>query len=268
MGFFRAAYCGTIFYFGIERGERYGRYILNGIYNTEQYAYFHWQVFGLDSWVLFKWAFLGSILMASLGIFARLSLFLSTVFYVLFYYPVSATLHPYDNNLVCFILLILSFSPGIEAFSCDFFLRRSKPEPFVPAWPQRLIVFSLGVVYLAAGTSKLLNTGFSWAEGSILQAYMMERNLLLRSAAIEFVTSKLWLCRILSFSTMCIELGFLPLSFYRRSWPLLAVMGMSMHVGIYFFFGLNFLRFFCPVYLIFFNYEWAKQQWYKLATSK
>jgi uncharacterized membrane protein YphA (DoxX/SURF4 family) len=107
-------------------------------------------------WMLFWGQFLAAILLL-VGLQTRLAAFVCFVLQVTLNQRMRIFVFGGDNVLRIFLFLMV-LAPAGAAWSLDARWRR-KGSPEVPAWPRRLVIFQLTVVYVATGIMKM---GPSW----------------------------------------------------------------------------------------------------------
>src|SRR5690606_15498159 len=113
----------------------------------------------------------------ALGVLTRYSLAICCCSYLLFEFPFCSIQKPYVNNIVFFVFFILTFSPGVARFSIDQWMKKSSSETYVYSmgWAFRAIKLTLGLIYLNAFVSKIVNSGWSWAFDGHFQNYHLNR---------------------------------------------------------------------------------------------
>lgn len=144
-------------------------------------------------------------------------------------------------------MLFLALSPCGRVWSVDALVRRrwrgAEPRHDVAArssrfarWPFELPFVELAFYYFDAGLSKVVTSGFAWADGATLQYYLLHRGL----PAGEWVASSLTLCRVLSWGALLFELGFpLAIVVRRLRLPFLGL-GVLFHLGNHVLMNLSF----------------------------
>jgi hypothetical protein len=129
----------------------------------------------------------------------------------------------HGDNLFVFALLVFAFARAADAWSVDALLSRlfrKSPRPAPSAryrWPQRFIAVLIVTMYAAAGTSKLMKSGWQWALSDSF------RNLLLRHHFTHHPPTQIgvWiarspgLCRALALGALLTELAS-PLALFGR----------------------------------------------------
>jgi hypothetical protein len=138
----------------------------------------------------------------------------------------------HDNDLIWFALLLIA-SPCGDALSMDAKRRGVVREASVAyALPLVFAIVLLGIAYLFPGIAKARATGAAWGLDGHLRS-------ILHTKWIEFGGWTPWpridrwpaACAALSMGTLVFELGFLPLSMFRRTRPALLLLGLGFHLG-------------------------------------
>jgi predicted DCC family thiol-disulfide oxidoreductase YuxK len=117
--------------------------------------------------------------------------------------------------------------------------RRFEPEPPGPTlspharWPLRLAQWLLILIYLSAGTSKLLNGGLQWFNGYTLAYYIGDDALERGSVLGVWLAQHVGLVQLMSVGAIAIELGFGGVLLWPRLVWLFVLAGIGLHVGIY-----------------------------------
>src|SRR5262249_7305472 len=114
----------------------------------------------------------------------------------------------------------------------------------VPAWPIRLLQIQLVLVYFFTGLAKV-TSGYPADAGDWWSAvkgqdywngeavYWVLNDTSLNRFPYHMVPVPLAVCRLLTWGTLCFELGFPLLVVWRRTRPLLLVVGLAFHLGIF-----------------------------------
>jgi predicted DCC family thiol-disulfide oxidoreductase YuxK len=116
---------------------------------------------------------------------------------------------------------------------------RFEPEPLGPTlspharWPLRLAQWLLVLIYLSAGTSKLINGGLRWLNGYTLAFYIGDNALERGSAVGVWLAQHLLLVQLLSMGALAVELGFGGVLLWPRLAWLFVLAGLGLHAGIY-----------------------------------
>jgi hypothetical protein len=188
-----------------------------------------------------------TLLSTAFGFRARLMGILSLVIYTIIAVPLERALSPYDSNVIFFNLV------GIAAFPLLTTENLFKKQTL--DWPLTFIKLNLGLIYFSAFYSKAINGGpwFMWADGHSLQGYLLERYLMTDNLIAMYIASHLWLCKILSIATVFAEATFWTVIFPSRVGWAVPLVGLSMHIAIYYMMSINFV-YFAATYLVFVPY--------------
>ena len=281
LNLFRALYCGMLVCTHLPQMSR-----AESLYKSYFSVYFPTP--------LFEWLGLGqlplsvvrlsgvllliALLSAACGLFTRLALTLAWISFFLFYgtvlgfekpEPHAISLYTYHyNNIVLFVLFILSVSPGVSLWGIDGLRRRgwgwqsrsaSPPAVLsVPAWPTRLIKLILALAYFGSGATKLKTSGILWADGYTLQAYFLMKHLEEEAWAGYWIAQYYWVCVALSACTLILELTFIVVPFLSNRHPLMwfyVAAGLGLHIAIAVTMKIiHFLPFMGLTYLIFLDW--------------
>lgn len=212
---------------------------------------------GRRGFVLAGVVFGASLLGAALGFRTRLLVAIALVmFFVYFGQILELGYVRRKTNLVPFILLILVMTPDLGRCSPSAWLaplrRIRQPDPSsTPAWPLVLVKVLLAGSYLASGLWKIRNTGWSWANGTVLQANLAERALASDLPVALWLASKPELCHLASIATLAFELGFWTVLLVPGFGPLYAIAGLTFHAGTQVFMGIHYLTYWGLAYLVF-----------------
>lgn len=188
---------------------------------------------------------------ALLGLFTRLSCFVTAVLLIYFWgmaYSVGQAHH--EKIALTFAVAALPFSPCGARLSLDALIRRSRGrrlETMAPptpvdvspwaGWPQRLTQVSIAIGYFFAGSTKLATSGLDWINGYSLQANMLSTG----GAWGPTVGRYVWLTSLMSIAILVVQVGFpLAILFPRLRWffvPGSALVHLAawntMNTGIY-----------------------------------
>ena len=129
----------------------------------------------------------------------------------------------HGNLLFTLVIFVLAFSRAADAWSLDAFIaaRRGAPRPGRSAeyhWPVRFIALMIATMYGAAGLTKLVQSGFSWAFGDTLQRFLLSHHFTHHPPTELGVLLADYplLCRVLAFLALCLELAS-PLALVNRA---------------------------------------------------
>jgi hypothetical protein len=145
--------------------------------------------------------------------------------------------HP--EAMLTIMLWTLAFAPSGARWSVDALLRRRRGGSAAPdlslhaRWPLRLGQWLFVLMYLSAGTSKLLNGGIRWMNGYTLAAYIAD-NALERGAGLGvWVAQQLPLVQLLSIGAIVFELGFVAVMLWPRLTWVFVLGGVALHGAIF-----------------------------------
>jgi len=278
---FRLLYCGILSCVHLHEMSRIESLYKNPLSVYFPIPLFEWFGFGrppLPFVQLCGVFLLIGLLCAAAGLFTRFALTLSWITFFFFYgatlgfekqEPNSISFYTYHyNNIVIFVLLILSVAPGISLWSIDALRKRDRAQrfsfwsqtttPTIPVWPLLLIKSTLALAYFGAGYTKLLTSGVLWADGYTLQAYFLMKHLQEGAPIGYWLAQHYWMCVVASVGTLVLELSFIVVPFLRPRSPLLwlyIVAGLGFHLMIAITMHiLHFLPFMCLTYFIFLDW--------------
>lgn len=195
-----------------------------------------------------------SLVGAALGVRARLLVGVALATWFLYFGQIQELDYVRRKaNLLPFVLWILLMAPGLGGTGPRAAARalRSPGSETTPVWPLVLVKLTLASAYFAAGVSKLLNTGWSWAGGDVLRANLAEQAIAKDLPLAAWLAGQPELCALASVATLALELGFWTVLFVPRLGPLYAVAGLSLHAGIQLSMGIPYLKYWGLVYLVF-----------------
>jgi predicted DCC family thiol-disulfide oxidoreductase YuxK len=186
---------------------------------------------------------------ALVGLYTRPSLFLfaagNTLIFAHFY-SFGVVHHP--EGIFIITLWLLAVSPSGAALSLDALLGRLRvaaqrlrfePRPAVPAesgfarWPLRTVQWLLGMAYLSAGLSKLVNGGLAWFNGYTLVYYATMDGLLWGAPLAPALAGHPGVASLFSIGAVAFELTFWLAIVFPRLVPLYLLGGAAMHLSIY-----------------------------------
>jgi hypothetical protein len=206
------------------------------------FGFFRLPKISSGTFILFGILMLLSLISAALGWFPRISLAVALCCYFFYFSQIiSISYVNRKTNLIPIVLIILLVSPSI-----------SKPlsDP-APEWPVMLIKLCIAQMYLSAGIQKLRKCGLKWADGTILQAYLLNHFLWGDMTAAMTVARNLALCRALSILTLLFELTFWVIIFVPALTYVYAIAGLLFHLGTLITMRINYLKYLIPVYTVF-----------------
>lgn len=199
---------------------------------------------------LFTSLLIVSILLLGLGLKPHLSGSVALLSYLNIFLPIHWDFKPYDDNLVPFNILILLLIPLGSIFN----MSKQQIHEKAPAWPIELFKLNLALVYFSAFTSKMINTGLSWGDGTHLQNYILERFLLTGSPVPLWVAQHYFICVCFSVFTLLAESTFWTVLIPSRMNKIVVLAGVGLHIGIYIVMLINF-QLFVISYLCFVPYD-------------
>jgi vitamin K-dependent gamma-carboxylase-like protein len=130
------------------------------------------------------------------------------------------------------VMMALAFFAMFADVDAVWSLRRGPPRPRVPAFAVRLLELQLALVYFCAGVAK---HGATWWHGEAIFR-VLQNNDFARPLGMALTASPT-LCALLTFATLVVELGFLPLvlSPWRTATTraVAAAAAALLHVGIF-----------------------------------
>ena len=143
--------------------------------------------------------------LSALGIFTRLSLSLTSIFYFLAIGTyLSFTKSPntdyvsHSRNILVWIPLLLAISPGIKEYTLLNIQKWSgqfRSGLQIPNFGTQMVITTLALAYFAAGYCKVSKDLF-WADGYTLQSYLYVKYLLLDIDLARTVAQSFWLCLV------------------------------------------------------------------------
>jgi vitamin K-dependent gamma-carboxylase-like protein len=174
----------------------------------------------------------------TLGVATRCSTVVAWALFVSFNQRLPWVLNGGDSMMRC-ALFYLIFAPAGAVWSLDAVMRKRRGSVLIPPWSVRLMQIQLAVVYLFTGISKLNDglVGNDWITGEAV--YWVLNDLSLTRWPYYWLPVPMFVCRLLSWSTLAFELGFafvmaLPprLVFFRRMRTCWLLAGVALHLGI------------------------------------
>lgn len=217
--------------------------------------YYNYSIAGLPLFYVLRALFIAALVFAGAGLFARQALTASAVFHFLYEYPLGSTYMPYTTNSVFFILVILSFSPGVDAVSVDQRWRGRAAPRTSPYWPLWLVQFILSINYFCSAISKIQGAGLNWFNGQSLQIYMFDRHMAIGSPVAELISRSPGLAALVANATFFFEATFFLVLFRPKLVRYYVAAGLLFHIAIYLTFELNFVWLFCTAYLAFVDWD-------------
>lgn len=201
-----------------------------------------------------------ALVFSAIGFYTRMSLAISSLCFFIYHgtilsfqKSVFSNYVIHSENIAVFILTILSIAPGIATYSLDKLRDLRHQVLMIPNWPVQLIKLTIGLAYFGAGYSKVISSPL-WVDGYTLQAYLLDKYLLLDIPWAYWLAQQYWLCVALSLFTVFLELTFFLVVFFPRLTRIYVLAGLGFHFGTLFVMGVNFIKVFLLSYLVF--VEW------------
>jgi Vitamin K-dependent gamma-carboxylase len=232
------------------------------------------QLVGLAASLLLLSAFL-----ASIGLLTRFSAAVTTILalYVFGLPHLYGKVNHLHHQLIWFAAL-MAVSPCADVLSADAIIahwrRGSRNDNALPAratkyaLPLRFVWLLLGVIYFFPGFWKLWHVGLSWASPENIRFQMFAKWSEFSGWVPRFrLDRQPALCVLLGIGTLLFELSFLPLVFFRRCRPWLALAGLIFHN----FTGLIMRIWFVPLqamYVALIDWDWLYCPLHKRATRE
>ena len=198
--------------------------------------------------VLYAATFAAGVL-ALVGLFTRVSLFLFTVGTWIFV----AHLFSYGDRhhteaLFAIFLMLLVFAPSGERLSVDALLRRRRGAVSAEAsefaiWPLKVMYVLLGLTYFSAGMAKMLHSGLEWMNGYTLQGHTLADALSRGHPVGVWLAQQHTPAVLLSVFTIIFELFFWVSLILPRRWtPVFLLVALMFQVGLYVSGGYDFFQ--------------------------
>jgi hypothetical protein len=259
LGLTRIIYC--LLLFAVYSFSHFnGReWLLNNDYYNKDVYYHLYPILGIKLHTWLQYILGIALFTGTIGLKTRSSLIIACITYLLYEYPISSVFRPYTNNIAFFSLLILASAPGVDRFSVDQWILRNKKEfnKTSQPWPQRAAMLTIGMIYLNAFVSKIVNSGWGWAFDGNFQGYHLNRLTLRENVFAEWiVTSPDWVGNSIALFAAVVEALFVLSVFLpmKLSWIFL-VLGVGMHFAILITMKINFFIIFGFTYLFLINWK-------------
>ncbi|MBW8687198.1 HTTM domain-containing protein [Chitinophaga rhizophila] len=198
------------------------------------------------------------------GLFTRVSMVVLTVSFFLLNGYIAAN----DSYWLAYITHLHFFSIALSCvdtsrhYSLDSWMRKriyisDKAQREAASFAIAFMQIFIAVLYLQTGISKLLNSGVEWFTSGQTSYYA---TMMFGTRLGQFMTQYREVYHVIGVYTGIVEVGFFFAFLFRRTHKVLAVLGMSLHIGIY---SLMILSFFMlwwiyPALFLFKN-NWKKQ---------
>jgi hypothetical protein len=196
-----------------------------------------------STFTVLYWATFAVGILALVGLFTRVSLFLFALgiwIFIAHGYSYGDRHHP--EAVFAIFLMALAFAPSGKSFSLDALIRRRRAgadkqpkEARVDTamWPLKLAHVLLAMTYFSTGLTKMIFGGPQWLNGYTLQAYTFV------DAINRDIPLGIWLGQQyplalgLSFFTIIFELFFFLSLIFTRAAPFIFVVGIFFQLGLY-----------------------------------
>ncbi len=186
---------------------------------------------GTEAGPLLFWFTLASFVLTMLGLGGRLNVLLGVLAYAQLGHLYSTGDRGIDRALRC-LLLIVAVSPVFYRLSLGPLIGRARfaVSRWMPAWPELLIRWLLVLIYLSAGTAKLIQQpGWLSVQGTPV-LYRILTDPMAGVVDPVWAEGLPWLWRLGGWATIAFELSApLLLTPWRRWW---ALCGVGLHIGI------------------------------------
>jgi hypothetical protein len=206
--------------------------------------------FNPTTFTILYWATFGFGLLALVGLFTRLSLFLfATGTWIFVAHLFSYGDRHHTEAVFAIFLMVLAFAPSGERLSVDAALRRRRTgfggaqSSELALWPLKLTLVLLGLTYFSAGMAKMLHSGLRWMNGYTLQGHTLADALSRGYPFGVWLAQQHTLAIVLSVFTIAFELFFWVVLLVPRRWaPLLLLAALLFQMGLYLTGGYDFFQ--------------------------
>jgi uncharacterized membrane protein YphA (DoxX/SURF4 family) len=196
------------------------------------------------------WATFAFGVLALVGLFTRLSLFLfATGTWIFVAHLFSYGDRHHTEALFAIFLMLLALVPSGERLSLDAGIRRRRTglggaeTSELAIWPLKLILLLLGLTYFSAGMAKLLYSGLRWMNGYTLQGHTLADALERGHPFGIWLAQHHGLAMVLSVFTIIFELFFWVAVVVPRRWqPAFLLVALLFMVGLYVTAGYDFFQ--------------------------
>ena len=192
-----------------------------------------------------------SLIAVALGVMPRLFLWASLILYFLYHFPASYAYTPHYNIAPLYVLAVLALSSKESSDSLLKIFRENTWREPISGWSIQTIKLVIGLVYFAAFMAKLMNGGWGWFDGTVMQSNFLERYLVMNSEVPYILAHQEWLCILIGIGTMVFEGLFWAVIFFRRFDWMFGLSAPFFHAVIVFTMALNFAFYFAPSFLVF-----------------
>ena len=236
--------------------------VLEFVFSRE--AFFNPSTFTVLYWATFAFG-----LLALVGLFTRLSVFLfATGTWIFVAHLFSYGDRHHTEALFAIFLMLLALAPSGERLSVDAALRRRRTgrpgadRSELAIWPLKLILVLLGLTYFSAGMAKLLHSGVRWMNGYTLQGHTLADALSRGHPFGVWLAQQHTLAVLLSVFTIVFELCFWVVLVVPRRWvPAFLLVALMFQVGLYLTAGYDFFQHMVLLLLLllFLDPEWWRE---------
>jgi hypothetical protein len=207
-------------------------------------------IFNPTTFTVLYWGTFAVGLLALVGLFTRLSLFLfATGTWIFVAHLFSYGDRHHTEALFAIFLMLLAFAPSGERLSVDALIRRRRfGAPYADAselavWPLKLMLVLLGISYLTAGMAKMTHSGLRWMNGYTLQGHTLGDALSRGHPVGVWLAQQHRLAILLSVFTIIFELFFWTSLIAPRRWaPVYLLAALMFMVGLYVSGGYDFFQ--------------------------
>lgn len=159
----------------------------------------------------------------------------------------------HTQNILMLLLFLLAtlpprcHTPLVQTFKECFLAFKNKklPENCIPFFVPLVFKLTLAVAYFGAAYVRLSDTSFKWLDGHTLQGNLIDSYLTLDVKPALALAVHHELCRYLSYLFNFFEFTFFLFAFNSFSFVIGTLCAFSLHVGIFYFMGINFLTWHC-----------------------
>jgi hypothetical protein len=200
---------------------------------SDRFASPHWN-WSVLNWLPVVWGWqacfalwVATALLLIVGWRSRLAAAVAFVMSLSFY-NTDFYLHNSGDRIRHFLLLLLIFAPSSAVWRAG---KRAQPggEPvFVSAWPARLMLIQMCVMYFMNGFYKL--AGRMWLDGSVMH-FVSHDYVWARWSAVAL---PFWATRVLTWGTLLWEVGFPLWIMLRRTRTIALIIGVAFHLITFF----------------------------------
>jgi hypothetical protein len=206
--------------------------------------------FNPTTFTVLYWATFACGVLALVGFFTRVSLFLfATGIWIFVAHLFSYGDRHHTEALFAIFLMLLALVPSGERLSLDAVIRRRRTgaggaeTSELAVWPLKLILVLLGLTYFSAGMAKMIHSGPRWMNGYTLQGHTLADALERGHPFGVWLAQQHTLAVLLSVFTIVFELFFwVALVVPRRRLPAFLLVALLFQVGLYVTGGYDFFQ--------------------------